>query len=174
MIQDFIQEFENTIQQFVDGVHTALPGVITAFDPAACTATVELKGIFKKPDGKSLAYPPAANVPVVFPQASGQKVCIAFPIKAGDGCLVVMAEQSLEAWKAGGESNLDLKHDLSNAIAIPGLFRTPNAAMQEAVSRNAIVIANEQTKVFVKRDKIEIKGDVFVDGTVTAKDVIIA
>lgn len=174
MVQDFTQELENTIQQFVDGVHTALPGVIISFDPGTCSATVELKGMFMKPDGKSLAYPPAANVPVVFPQASGQKVTIAFPIKAGDGCLVVMAEQSLEAWKAGGESNLDLKHDLSNAIAIPGLFRTPNAAMQEAVAQDAIVIANQQTKISIKSDKVEIKGDIFVDGKITAKDVTIA
>ena len=122
MMQEFVQQVKSTIQEFIDGVHTAIPGVITAFDPAKCEASVNLTGQYNKPDGTKLPYPAAAHVPVVFPQVSNQEITIAFPIKPGDGCLVIIAEQALEAWRAGGESNLDLKHDLTNAIVIPGLF----------------------------------------------------
>ena len=184
-MQEFVQQVKSTIQEFIDGVHTAIPGVITAFDPAKCEASVNLTGQYNKPDGTKLPYPAAAHVPVVFPQVSNQEITIAFPIKPGDGCLVIIAEQALEAWRAGGESNLDLKHDLTNAIVIPGLFRTPNAVMQEAVSEDAIMLVNQGTKVKIKgqeihietpkieiqTEKIHITGEVEIDKELTVKGI---
>ena len=157
MMQEVVQQVKATIQEFIDGVHTAIPGVIAAFDPAKCEASVNLTGQYNKPDGTKLPYPAAAHVPVVFPQVSNQEITIAFPIKPGDGCLVVIAEQALEAWRAGGESNLDLKHDLTNAIVIPGLFRTPNTVMQEAVSEDAIMLVNQETKVTIKSEEVRVQ-----------------
>ena len=185
MMQEFVQQVKSTIQEFIDGVHTAIPGVIAAFDPAKCEASVNLTGQYNKPDGTKLPYPAAAHVPVVFPQVSNQEITIAFPIKPGDGCLVIIAEQALEAWRAGGESNLDLKHDLTNAIVIPGLFRTPNAVMQEAVSEDAIMLVNQGTKVKIKgqeihietpkieiqTEKIHITGEVEIDKELTVKGI---
>lgn len=185
MMQEVVQQVKATIQEFIDGVHTAIPGVIAAFDPAKCEASVNLTGQYNKPDGTKLPYPAAAHVPVVFPQVSNQEITIAFPIKPGDGCLVVIAEQALEAWRAGGESNLDLKHDLTNAIVIPGLFRTPNTAMQEAVMEDAIMFVNQGTKVKIKgqeihietpkieiqTDKIHITGKVEIDKELTVKGI---
>lgn len=157
MIQEVVQQVKAAIQEFTDGVHTAIPGTIITFDAGKCEASVQLIGKYNKPDGSKLDYPPAAHVPVVFPQVSNQQITIAFPVKPGDGCLVVIAEQALEAWRAGGESNLDLKHDLTNAIAVPGLFRTPNAAMGKAVSEDAIILSNQQTEIRVKNGKVEIE-----------------
>lgn len=185
MMQEVVQQVKATIQEFIDGVHTAIPGVIAAFDPAKCEASVNLTGQYNKPDGTKLPYPAAAHVPVVFPQVSNQEITIAFPIKPGDGCLVIIAEQALEAWRAGGESNLDLKHDLTNAIVIPGLFRTPNAVMQEAVSEDAIMLVNQGTKVKIKgqeihietpkieiqTEKIHITGEVEIDKELTVKGI---
>ena len=185
MMQEVVQQVKATIQEFIDGVHTAIPGVITAFDPAKCEASVNLTGQYNKPDGTKLPYPAAAHVPVVFPQVSNQEITIAFPIKPRDGCLVIIAEQALEAWRAGGESNLDLKHDLTNAIVIPGLFRTPNAVMQEAVSEDAIMLVNQGTKVKIKgqeihietpkieiqTEKIHITGEVEIDKELTVKGI---
>ena len=185
MMQEFVQQVKSTIQEFIDGVHTAIPGVITAFDPAKCEASVNLTGQYNKPDGTKLPYPAAAHVPVVFPQVSNQEITIAFPIKPRDGCLVIIAEQALEAWRAGGEYNLDLKHDLTNAIVIPGLFRTPNAVMQEAVSEDAIMLVNQGTKVKIKgqeihietpkieiqTEKIHITGEVEIDKELTVKGI---
>lgn len=185
MMQELVQQIKGTVQEFIDGVHTAIPGTITVFDPAKCEAGVNLLGQYNKPDGTKLPYPAAAHVPVVFPQVSGQQITIAFPVKPGDGCLVVVAEQALEAWRASGESNLDLKHDLTNAIAIPGLFRTPNSTMQEAVSEDAIMLVNQGTKVKIKSgeidietpkieiqtEKIHITGEVVIDQELTVKKI---
>jgi len=185
MMQEVVQQVKATIQEFIDGVQAAIPGVIAAFDPAKCEASVNLTGQYNKPDGTKLPYPAAAHVPVVFPQVSNQEITIAFPIKPGDGCLVIIAEQALEAWRAGGESNLDLKHDLTNAIVIPGLFRTPNAVMQEAVSEDAIMLVNQGTKVKIKgqeihietpkieiqTEKIHITGEVEIDKELTVKGI---
>ena len=138
MMQEVVQQVKATIQEFIDGVHTAIPGVIAAFDPAKCEASVNLTGQYNKPDGTKLPYPAAAHVPVVFPQVSNQEITIAFPIKPG-------------------ESNLDLKHDLTNAIVIPGLFRTPNTVMQEAVSEDAIMLVNQETKVTIKSEEVRVQ-----------------
>ena len=77
MMQEFVQQIKGTIQEFTDGVHTAIPGTITAFDPAKCEAGVNLLGQYNKPDGTKIPYPAAANVPVVFPQVSNQQITIA-------------------------------------------------------------------------------------------------
>lgn len=169
MKQTFIQEIENLIDQMMEGIHTACPGVIDSYDPATGSAAVTPKGSIKAPNGKTLPYSAIYNIPVVIPQ--GGPVTCGFPINPGDGCLIVFSEQSLEAWKAGGESNFDMRHDISNGIAIPGLRRGANAAMQEAQRRNAAVILNGETKLIVSSKGVEVEGDLKVSGMVSASNI---
>lgn len=157
MMQEFVQALKNSTQEALDDVHTAIPGEIISFDPASCTAKVQLIGKFKKPDGKKLDYPPVANVPICFMQASNQESCICFPIKPGDGCLALFSEQSLEAWRTGGETLFDLKHDLTNAIAIMGTCRKPNPLMQEASDQDALLIRQKDAKVKLSNEEVFIK-----------------
>ena len=131
MIQKFVQQIKNTVQESLDGVHTCIPGEIVSFDAAKCTAIVKPTGKFKRPDGQKVAYPQIAQVPVHFQQSSSQESCICFPVKPGDGCLLLFSEQALDAWRSGGEDFPDLKHDLTNAIAIMGVCRQPNELMQK-------------------------------------------
>ena len=51
MIQKFVQQIKNTVQESLDGIHTCIPGEIVSFDAAKCTAIVKPKGKFKRPDG---------------------------------------------------------------------------------------------------------------------------
>ena len=140
MIQKFVQQIKNTVQESLDGVHTCIPGEIVSFDAAKCTAIVKPTGKFKRPDGQKVAYPQIAQFPVHFQQSSSQESCICFPVKPGDGCLLLFSEQALDAWRSGGEDFPDLKHDLTNAIAIMGVCRQPNELMQEAQNKDAIII----------------------------------
>lgn len=168
MKQELVQSIIDLVNDMISGVHTAMPGTITSFDPATCTATVLPALSIRKPDGTSLAYPAISGVPVVFPQGAGNNFSVSFPVKAGDGCLLVISEQSLDRWMYQRETASDLRHDLTSAIAIPGLFASGGAGVQKACSENAVVIMAGASSIAVKTDQIEIKGNLRVDGNITA------
>ena len=158
MLQDFVQQLINTINNRINGIHTAFPGTISEFDPGSCTATVSPSIKFRKPNGETLNYPNLSGIPVVFPCSS--EATVAYPIKSGDGCLVVVSEESTDYWKYGQETYSDLKFDLTNAICIPGLFNSGNEAIEEAVSENAVVVKVKDTKMRIKDEEIlaDVKG----------------
>ncbi len=172
MNQRLVEEIENKIQNTVNGVHTALPGTIQSFDPSTCKAVVQPIGCFKTPAGEEMAYPAISDVPVIIPQTSN--IVIAFPVRSGDGCLLVFSEQELDYFMHGGSSS-ELHHDLTNAIAIPGLFKSSNDAIKKANDENAIVLKNNNSFLSMQKEKIcietpviEIKGNLRIDGAMEA------
>jgi hypothetical protein len=146
MLQEFTQEIKNLTGDMINNVHTTIPGIIKSFNPAKCEAEVTPSAQFNKPNGDKMNYPECSSVPVLFPQGAGQSAVIAWPVKAGDKCLLFFAEQSLDAWRSGAEAKTDLKHDLSNAVAFVGLFDKPSPIIQEACSTNSIIISNGGSK----------------------------
>lgn len=172
MMQEFVDNVRKTAKKAVSEIHTAVPAVITAFDAAKGIATVQPKAKFKKPNGETMDYPSVSGVPVVFPQSAN--VTIAFPIKAGDNCLLVFGEKPLDYWLYGKETDTELSFDLSNAIAIPSLSTTGNAAMQMACDEDAAVVQAGDTILKVKSDAVYIKGDLKIEGKITATDDVLA
>lgn len=172
MMQEFVESVNKVAKKTVSQIHTAVPAVITAFDAGKGLATVQPKAKFKKPNGETMDYPSIGGVPVVFPQS--QNVTIAFPIKAGDNCLLVFGEKALDYWLYGKETDTELNFDLSNAIAIPSLATVGNAAMQMACDEDAAVVQAGDTVLKVKSDAIYITGDLKVEGKITATDDVLA
>lgn len=166
MMQEFVDSVNKTAKKAVGEIHTAVPAVITAFDAGTGMATVQPKAKFKKPNGDTMDYPSVSGVPVVFPQS--QNVTIAFPIKAGDNCLLVFGEKALDYWLYGKETDTELNFDLSNAIAIPSLKNTGNPAMQKACSEDAVVLQSGGTTLTVKSGMVVIDGDLHVSGKIDA------
>jgi len=104
-------------------VNTCLPGRIEKYDYAKQKADV--KPLIKKlyVDGTTEALPVIVNVPVVWPRGGGGS--LTFPLEKGDGVLLVFSQRSLDTWLSkGGDTGPGdpRKFDLSDAIAIPGLF----------------------------------------------------
>lgn len=157
MRQNFVQQIKNTMQEALDGVHTCIPGEIVSFDAAKCTAVVKPIGKFKQPDGTKIDFPKVAKVPVAFQQSSSQESCICFPIKPGDGCLLLFSEQALDAWRTGGNDFPDLKHDLTNAVAVMGVCKNPNDLMQEAESKDALILRHKNAKGMFSNEEVLIK-----------------
>ena len=125
---------------------------------------------FKKPDGTTVDFPQVTGVPVVFPQVMNQQATIAFPVKAGDGCLIIVAEQSIDYWLYGQETDTDLDFDLTNSICIPGLFAKANPVMAEACNGNAVVVDVKGTKVTVKSGAVQVDAaTITLNGNVTVK-----
>lgn len=172
MMQEFVESVNKVAKKTVSQIHTAVPAVITAFDAGKGLATVQPKAKFKKPNGETMDYPSIGGVPVVFPQS--QNVTIAFPIKAGDNCLLVFGEKALDYWLYGKETDTELNFDLSNAIAIPSLATVGNATMQMACDEDAAVVQAGDTVLKVKGDAVYIKGDLKVEGKITATDDVLA
>jgi len=170
MMQELIQSLINTMRQEIGGIHTAFPGTIISFDPTTSLATVQPMVKFPIPKGGSMDYPHISGVPVIFPQSSD--AVVAFPVKAGDGCLVVVSERSIDYWMYGRETNTNLSFDLTNAICIPGLFMKPNSAISEACQKNAVVVKCGNSSLSVSSGGISITGDLTVSGTITADNII--
>lgn len=167
MKQEFVQRLQEMAADAVDGIHTAIPGTIESFDPSTAMAVVKPSMKYKKPDGSKIDYPSVSGVPVVFPQGNGMGAAIAYPVKPGDGCLLVVAEQSLDYWMYQMETDSELKFDLTNSIAIVGLFAAPGPGLQRACSENAVVITAGTTEIAVSQGGVDITGNVTITGDVT-------
>lgn len=122
---------ESAIEASIDGrmkeVHTSMPGKINSFDPATQLCEVELgiQRVFS--NDRIVNFPPLINVPVCIMRGGG--FSNTFPIKAGNECLVLFSERSIDRWVASGQNNPPIdkrNHDLSDAVAIVGLSSQPN------------------------------------------------
>lgn len=175
MMQEFVEAVKKTIKKEIAEIHTAIPGKIVSYDSSTGLATVLPTMKFKKPDGTMINYPQITGVPVLFQQGAGQGVTMAFPVKAGDGCLIIVAEQSIDYWMYGQETETDLLFDLTNAICIPGLFTKANKVVAEACEDNALILDAESTKIKVSKKSVSItaptvtvSGNLQVSGNITA------
>lgn len=150
------KQLKQMIHDMIRDVHTCIPGEIKSFDASKCTGNIQPSGKFKKANGDYLDYPELSNVPVVLIQSADQKATIAYPIKEGDGCLLFFAEQQLDYWKDGRKPKSDLRHGLSNAIAVVGLFTDANEVVEDACDDDAIIIDREDTRVIVKKEQVTV------------------
>ena len=167
MMQEFVQEIQNTVQRGLRGIHTAMPGQIVSFDAAKGIATVKPAMKFKKPDGKTMDFPQVTGVPVVFPQGNAQGATVAFPVKPGDSCLLVVAEQSLDYWQYGQETSTDLAFDMTNAICIPGLFAQGNPVVADACAQNAVIVDVKGGSVTISAPEVTVEGNLTVTGSLS-------
>lgn len=169
MKQDFAQQINNTIHSVLNEVHTAMPGKIVAYK----NGLVDVKPLltFRTPTGQNMEYPVIYNVPLVL--AQGKSCGIAIPINAGDSCLLVIAEQSMDAWISDTEEDdTQLKFDLTNAICIPGLSKASVSAQEEANSSDSVVIACGSNKICVSESSIAVWGNVKVNGNLTCTGTV--
>lgn len=106
------------ISNFMNNVHTAMPGIFVSYNPLENKATIQ-PALNKNYTSGMMPLPILDNVPVLFPPN------VFFPINEGDYCLLVFSERALDPWlNAGGQVTPTdpRKFDLSDAIAIPGLM----------------------------------------------------
>lgn len=167
MMQEFVQRLQEMAGDAVNGIHTAIPGQIVSFDPASGLAVVSPSMKYKKPDGTTIDYPNITGVPVYFPQGAAQKATIAYSVKTGDGCLLIVSEQSLDYWMYQRETSSELRFDLTNTIALVGLFAAAGPGVQRACDEDAVVVTAGSTVLTVAPDGVDIIGNVAIKGSVT-------
>lgn len=170
MLQEFVQAVNKAIDKKLSDVHTAIPGKIVSFDADTGLAVVQPVLEYVLPTGKRLSFPQISGVPVLIPQSSNQNMTIAFPIKKDDGCLILIAEQSLDYWMYGHKTDTDLKFDLTNAVCIPGLFPRKNDTLKTACNNNSLILKNGYASIELKNGNVNITGDLYVSGSVHSND----
>lgn len=101
-------------------------------------------------------------------------------MKAGDGCLILFAEQALDQFLYERDTGTDLKFDLSNAVAIVGLFAKGNSVMEEATSSSAVIVDVKGTRVKVQDGLVQIdaaavniNGNVTITGNLTTSGGVV-
>ena len=132
-------------------VHTAFPGKIVTYDYTQKRASIQPQIDKKYTDGTTQPMPILNNVPVVFPYASGAS--ITFPVNAGDTCLVVCCERSIDNWITNGLQQPPTdprKLDLSDGVAIMGLV--PYNQTSPADNNTDFLISYGGSKIRIKPD----------------------
>lgn len=115
---------------FSMGMRVSIPAIVQSFDPVTQTVTAQpaLRERIKNDDLEPswVDLPLLLDVPVVLPRAGG--FCLTLPINQGDECLIVFADMCIDAWFASGKVQNQIekrRHDLSDAIAIMGIWSQP-------------------------------------------------
>lgn len=145
-------------------LRVALPGIIQSFDAQQQTATVSLAIMEKlaiRGVESEVEIPLLVDVPVVMPRAGGY--VLAFTPRSGDECLVIFADRCIDSWwQSGGvQSQADCRrHDLSDGIAIVGLWSQPNKPSLPA-SGVALQSDDGAVGVFVDGETVSVKGGTF-------------
>jgi hypothetical protein len=107
-------------------LHVAIPARVERVDLAK--GLIDAKPLVKDSHDDAegnrvpVSVPVICNVPVIFPGVGGMR--ITFPISKGDTVMLLFSERSLDTWLVrGGEVDPvdDRRHQLSDAVAIPGL-----------------------------------------------------
>lgn len=154
MAQRLFDEIKRLIDDTLSGVHTAMPGTITSAN--GMTASVKPSVTFRTADGKSMAYPSISGCPIVLPMSANGKIGVAFPVSAGDACLIVCCESTLSQWQSGNYTS-GLRFGLSNAICVPCLLKSAPAAVSKAKAKNAAILFSEENEILAGKDEIHVK-----------------
>lgn len=115
------EAIKSCVDSSLRGIHTAMPGIVVAYDPSTNKATIQ-PALNKNYTSGPKVMPILENVPIMF--AGGSAFNVTFPVKKGDYVLLIFMERSIDLWKSvGGQvtPNDSRMFHLSDAIAIPGL-----------------------------------------------------
>jgi hypothetical protein len=135
-------------------IHTAMVCQVIQFYPDTMTVDVQpcIQGIWRQPDGTVQYFDIAVlkDVPVIYP--GGGQHTITFPVNAGDYCLVIFCERSIDNWyqMGGVQQPSDWRmHDINDGFALVGIRPNPtalggqaNAAVRRTTRENLGPVTN--------------------------------
>jgi hypothetical protein len=153
----FQEAIRIVVSSIITGINTCLPGRVEKYEYETRRAEVLPLVSKKYIDGQRVDYQPISDIPVMFP-ASGT-TGIHYPVKKGDTVLLIFAQRALDNWLLSGDITApgdNRKYDITDAIAIPGLysFNVPNFA-----DNNDDIVINGDNKITIKNN-----GDIEIGG----------
>jgi phage baseplate assembly protein gpV len=123
MMSDLSKETIHRIgfNEFMKGVFTAIPGFVTAFNPATQRAQVQIGITRVDSQGNSINPKPISDVPVCF---SGDAYSVEYQISPGCEGMILFSQRNIDAWKLTGgiADNPSARfHNAQDAVFIPGI-----------------------------------------------------
>jgi hypothetical protein len=123
MIDELNRLLEEKIDYILTNVHTAIPGVVEKYDHDTQRADIQPSLRRKMPGGGFADLPVVPGVPVLF--TGTEDAAIRFPLKKGNGVLLLICERSIDVWMDKGGKGIEdddiRRFSLMDAVAIPGL-----------------------------------------------------
>lgn len=151
--KDPAKALTDRIESALYETHTALPGRVKSYSATKQRATVQvqIKRRFTPPGQpeQEILIAPLLEVPVLFPRAGGYS--ITFPVAVNDPCLVIFSERDIRGWIENGAVAVPptaRKHDYSDAVALLGLYPTPNALSPGSFASGLQLRSDDGTKTF--------------------------
>ncbi len=146
------------------GVHTSRPGKIVLYDAARQSASVQatVRSAYTTETGERVSEALALipGVPVMHIGGGGFRTT--YPVAAGDSCLLVFADCSLDRWLSQGGNDVDPEDDRhhcpSDAIAIVGLRDFRNA-LKHAPADHMSIGHDAGTTIELYRDEVRLGGE---------------
>jgi len=146
----------------LDDLHTIIPGEIVEYSGhKERNAKVQPLIKIRTSLNKVVQIDPIENVPVMFPSSSAFNML--YPLKKGDGVLLVFSESSIGNFLSQGgiqEADDANRFDLTDCIAIPGLYsfkKVPDIKADDAgfilQFQDTKIIIEDKTNNFIIEDK---------------------
>lgn len=108
---DIVDALRKMVDSRLYEVNTSLPGTIVSYKNGRANVQPTPKKRF--PDGDVLSFPILQNVRVCWPSFAGGTAGVKGPIRAGDKCLIVIAQQAVDG------TDDPRRFDMSDAYIIP-------------------------------------------------------
>lgn len=147
-------------------LNVCLPAIVKAYNSADNTVDLQpaIQAVLK--DNSFVTLPQIFDIPVL--ELGGAGLSIKIPLQAGDTGIVIFCDRDISLFKQekkNTQPNTLRKHDLSDGIFIPMRFGNSGSSN--------IMIQSEDgnTQFEVTSSGINIKGNITVDGEITATDV---
>lgn len=122
---DVLEALQSLVTNRQNQLWSALPGIVEAYNSSNMTVSVQpaVRAVIQQQDGTFVNknLPLLVDVPLVY--MGGGSYILTFPIAAGDECLVIFADRSIDNWwQSGGVQNQSSarSHSLSDGFAIVG------------------------------------------------------
>ncbi len=138
------EAFGRVVESYVSEINVALPGRVETYDATKQTADIKplVKRRVRTESGAELLeeLPVIPGVPVAFPRGGG--FFLSFPLERGDFVELVFHSRSIDKWFSGDGGDTDpddfRTHDLSDAVAHPGLYPLTRALAQADASKMVV------------------------------------
>lgn len=167
---DMADIIRQAIEDRLAEVHVCLPGRIDAYDADLQKADVEplIKRLQATVDGELKEdLPIIPGVPVVFPRAGGFKITM--PVSAGDRCMLVFAERSIDVYQTGqgrrGDDSTLINqadpgtfemHNLSDPVAIMGWYNDAEALSPAPDADDMVIGKHGGAVIHIGPDLVEL------------------
>lgn len=124
MIRSLSELIRRTVDKALEETRSSMPAKVVKYDPTRRMAQIQIMQPELTSDGKEVAQPVIAEVPVFMP--IGGAGSMTFPVSTGDEGIAVFADQDISGYVRDGDTSRPdsgRRHSLTDAMFYPGVVR---------------------------------------------------